>query len=529
MTGHSALFEEIFSDWRSALASAREERSGRIQISVKQSVPQLCEWLVKKRNFQFAGMAVREEATGWALHYLLYSRERNGPWVTLTLEAPLVQNQFPSISSQVHAADWQERECEDHFGIHFAGHPRLGDFVLHDEEWQEGLVPMRKSFNARQLQPDRKPRQDWRPRRILHAPGAFAMSIGPIYGGIAEPVHFLLESVGEDIVRAYPRLFYKYRATEKIAEGRPLNDVLLIAERFNATQAFAHSFAFCRAVEEIMGLEISPRAQGLRVALAELERLRSHVAAIRAICGSTALVVAESQAALLEEDLLRLCGAFSGHRYLFGLNLPGGLSRDFSDSACLLLRERLDEVDDALKSLDRLLSGSSSFLDRLEEVGIVTRQQALDHGLVGPVARASGLVCDLRATHPYSGYERYQLEVPGEADGDGYARLRVLLFEAEQSILLIQQAMQALPRGAARCNPRGPSSAGSAFGWAEAAGGAALHWVWLDGQQKVSRYRILPPSFTNWHGFHLAAEGFAFQDLPIILATFALSVAENDR
>jgi Ni,Fe-hydrogenase III large subunit len=433
------------------------------------------------------------------------------------------------MSARVHAADWQERESEDHFGIQFEGHPRLGDFVLHNEEWGEGLAPMRTHFDGRQGQTHRQPDPDWHPRRILHTPGAFAMTVGPVYGGLAEPVHFLLETVGEDVVRAYPRLFYKYRAVEKMAEGGEVSDVLLLAERFNATQAFAHSFAFCQAVEKIAGLELSPRAQGLRVALAELERLRSHVGAIRGICGSTGLAVAESQAAILEEDLLRLCGSFSGHRYLFGLNVPGGLCRDFSDEACRALQERLDGLDSALRDLNRMLSQSSSFLDRLEEVGIVTLQQAVDHGLVGPVARASGLVCDLRAAHSYSGYERYSLEVPHEEDGDGYARLRVLFFEAEQSVRLIRQVMNTLPQGAVRERFQPASVPGSAFGWVEAAGGAALHWVWLDDEGRVSRYRVIPPSFVNWHGFHLAAEGFAFQDFPIILATFALSVAENDR
>jgi len=355
------------------------------------------------------------------------------------------------------------------------------------------------------------------------------MTIGPIHGGIAEPVHFLLESVGEDVVRAYPRLFFKYRAVEKIAEGKSVAHALLLAERFNATQAFAHSFAFCRAVEKMAAVDAPLRAQALRVALLELERLRSHVGAIRAICGATGLAVAESQTAILEEQLLRLSGAFTGHRYLFGLNVPGGLSRDFSDDACQKLREQLDGLDVSLGDLDLMLSRSSSFLDRLETVGVVTFQQASDHGLVGPVARASGLVCDLRAAHPYSGYERYHLEVPQESEGDGYARLRVLSFEAVQSVRLIRQAMSAMVPGPVRVDAALPPGGETACGWVEAAAGAALHWLWLDSQGRVDRYRIIPPSFANWHGFHLAAEGFAFQDFPIVLATFALSVSESDR
>jgi len=490
---------------------------------------EIVHWLVLHRRFQFGGMAVREEGERWQVHYLLYDRDPGGPWVEVGYDAPSTQAELPSLSSLVHAADWYEREAEDHFGVRFEGHPRLGDFVLHDEEWPEGLAPMRRAFDASAGAARGEPNCDWRPRRILHEPGAFAMTIGPIYGGIAEPVHFLLETTGENVVRAFPRLFYKYRAVEKRAEGQEIAAALLLAERFNAAEAFAHSFAFCRAIETVGGMVAPPRAHGLRVILAELERLRCHVGTIRAICGSTGLAVAEARASYLEEELLRTCGALAGHRYLFGLNLPGGLATDLSDVSCRSLVGRLSEAERALHTLDRMLATTSSFLDRLEEVGVITEKQASEHGLVGPVARASGVVCDLRRAHPYAGYEHYTFEVAREEEGDGYARLRVLFFEAFQAIAIIRQAVDRLPPGAVLASGGGAPGGGSAFGAVEASGGAALHWVWLDEEGRVARYRIAPPSFVNWHGFHLAAEDFAFQDFPIILATFALSVAENDR
>jgi formate hydrogenlyase subunit 5 len=523
------LVDEIRSGWEGTATDIRQDPDGLVAVDVRGDPGNLCHWLVREKGFQFTGMAVRETGAEWSVHYLLYSQEKGGPWITLTLRTASTDARLPSISSRVHAADWQERESEDHFGILFEGHPRLGDFVLHDEEWGEGVAPMRGRFDARRPVSTRQANRDWRPRRILHTPGAFAMTVGPVYGGLSEPVHFILESVGEDVVRAYPRLFYKYRAIEKMAEGKSVDDALLLAERFNAAQAFAHSFAYCQAIERISRTTVPDRAQRLRIALAELERLRSHVGSIRAICGSTGLAVAESQAAILEEDLLRACGAFTGHRYLFGLNVPGGLSRDFSEEARRDLLSRVELAGASLRRLNRMLSRSSSFLDRLEEVGTVSSKQASDHGLVGPVARASGLPCDLRSVHPYSGYGQYRWETAREDDGDGYARLRVLFFETEQCLSLIGQAAAGLPEGPVREAPPLPRHPASAFGCVEAAAGAALHWLWLDEQGRISRYRVVPPSFVNWHGFHLAAEGFAFQDFPIILATFALSVAENDR
>ena len=285
--------------------------------------------------------------------------------------------------------------------------------------------------------------------------------------------------------------------------------------------------AFCQAVEDIAGVDAPPRAKALRIVLAELERLRHHIAAIAGICGSTALSVATSQAGILEEEALRITGSFTGHRYLFGLNRPGGLTRDFNNSACRGLADDAEKLIERLCQLNGMLRFTSSFLDRIEEVGVISREQAITYGLVGPIARASGLARDLRKTLPYCGYEGVAFDVPVETEGDGYARLRILFREAEQSAAIIRKMAAALPDG----EIAGPFeyAAGAALGWVEAPRGAAFHWVRITESGAVGRYRLTTPSFTNWHGFHLAAENFAFQDFPIIMATFGLSNAESDR
>lgn len=486
----------------------------------------LCGRLFLEHRLSFAGLIVEEGTDQWRLRYVFYGDEGSG-WIHVLVEAPLAQITFPSVVALVHAADWHEREAEDLFGLQFEGHPRLGDFILHDDAWQEGVEPMRRHFDAQEAMRRRKPAEDWRPQRIVHEAGAFVMPVGPKFSGITESVHFLLETVGEDVIRAVPRLFYKWRGVEKLAEGRSAHDALLLAERFAATTAFAHGLAYCLAVEAVAGTAVPPRAAVLRVFLAELERLRQHAGAIQEICESTALVVANSQAAILEEDLLRIAGTLTGHRYLFGLLAPGGLLTDLPNNACAEALTRSREVLEKLNDLEARLRVSSSFLDRLEEVGIVAKETAESYGLLGPIARASGVVRDLRRAQPYSGYEKFQFEVPSELEGDGYARLRVLFAEARQSVRLMEQVVAALPAGAVQA----PIAlrAGAALGWVEAPRGGAFHWVRLDERGCVARYRVIPPSFANWHGFHLSVERFAFQDFPIMLSTFDLSVAENDR
>ena len=353
------------------------------------------------------------------------------------------------------------------------------------------------------------------------------MPVGPIFSGATEAVHFLLETVGEDVIRAYPRLFFKFRGIEKLAEGKSIDSCLLLAERFSATTAFAHAFAFSQAVESICRTRVPSRAQAQRVFLAELERLRHHMGIIHEICESTALAVATSQAAILEEELLRISGTLTGHRYLFGLAIPGGLAKDLPDFACIQAVEGCQRIVDRLLELDQMLRYSSSFLDRIEDVGIISPEKAREFGLVGPIARASGFADDLRKAQPYSGYERISFDVPVEKEGDGFARLRILVAESVQAVRIMARVPAMLEPGKVRetISPQ----AGVALGWAEAPRGAVFHWLRLGPDGLVSRFRLITPSFVNWHGFHLAAEKFAFQDFPIILATFGLSVAENDR
>ena len=526
LSGLAAAIQERFAD-AVAPNPAKDGFALSYLLMQASSLQALSSFLFWDHGCAFGGIIAEEHPDCWQLHYL-FLLPTSG-WIEILLSLPLSVAAVPSIVAEVHSSDWHEREIEDLFGIQFEKHPRLGDFVLHDQTWHEGIDPMRKSFSASkpQLEPQVDP--GWQPVLVVNDPGSFAMPVGPVYeGGIGESLHFLLETVGEDVVRAVPRLFYNYRAVEKIAEGKPVPEVLLLAERFSATSAFAHSLAFCHAIEKVCSVRAPERAALLRVVLCELERLRHHAGAISAICTSTALAVPAAHAAIIEEELLRASCVFAGHRYLFGLNVPGGLSRDFETSDCESLLLAVNKAEKELRILDRRLHYSSSFLDRLEDVGVVSGENARDLNLVGPIGRASGQYCDLRKACPYTGYERLSFDVPCETEGDGYARLRILFAEATQSVKLMDQAIRALESGKVRV-PCDDGCPGAALGWTEAPRGATLHWVRINEAGSVERYHAITPSFNNWLGFHVAAENFAFQDFPIILATWGLSATECDR
>jgi Ni,Fe-hydrogenase III large subunit/Ni,Fe-hydrogenase III component G len=490
---------------------------------------ELCRWLSRDLEYDFATLNIEQQPNdGWLLLYVFYA-DAKPPLIQVRLsvtgEAPVI----PSLASLVRgpAADWHEREAEDLFGICFEGHPRLGEFILH-EDWPEGINPMRRSFDGLAQHPRREEQAQWEPPTVLVAPGAFSMPVGPVFSDFAESAHFLLETVGEDVVHTIPRFFYKYRGVEKIAEGQHADRVLLLAERFSGTAAFGHGLAFCQAVEAICGAKVSERALWLRSLFAEVERLRHHTGAITAICHSTALAVAAAQAALIEEDLLRLSAEVAGHRYLFGVVRPGGVAHDVDDASAVRLTEMVSGAARRLHDLHAMLRYSSSFLDRLEQVGAIDRERALTYGLVGPVGRASGIAPDMRKVLPYGAYRSTDFSVPHEEEGDGYARLRLFFAEADQSAAIIRQILEQLPTGPI-LDPDFEWRSGTILSTVEVPAGAAFHYLRLGEDGVVERYHITPPSFANWHGFHLAAENFAFQDFPIILASFGLSNAECDR
>ncbi len=525
-TGTNGLAEQCRTVWRDRVALVEERGLHRICCPVGELVP-VCEWLTGQGEYVFATLVVEEAVPDWRLSYIFYAHDGK-EWVAVEVSLPSPDKPVPSVAAAIPPADWQEREAADLFGLSFEGHPRLVPFVLH-EGWPTPVALMRASCDIREsFAPEHAARQDIDTDHWSDEPSAFAMPIGPVYSDHAESGQFRIESFGEDVNHLRLKFFYKFRAVEKLAEGRLFDAALLLAERFSGSAAFAHGLAYCQAVETICGLALPARALALRTLLAELERMRSHVATITGICNSTALAVATSVAAIIEEELLRLSCIVSGHRYFFGAVVPGGLRADLPGSLCRELSTRVAAIAKRLLHLERMLRESSSFLDRLEEVGIVPLETASLLGLVGPVARASGIRHDLRDLFPYAAYALYAPDVPTETIGDGYARLRVFFHEAAAAAALICRIAADLPEGPVNVGPV-PARAGAALGAVEAPLGAAFHYLRLAEDGTVRRLRISPPSFANWRGFQWAAETFAFQDFPIILATFGLSNAENDR
>ena len=434
---------------------------------------------------------------------------------------------FPSIAAKHPAANWFEREVMDYFGLVPRGHPNLERVAVHDD-WPEGVWALRKDFEAATP----VPREDGglHPFRPVTGEGVFQVPVGPVHAGIIEPGHFRFGVAGEPVLYLQLRLFYVHKGIEKRFEHLPWPHTLFLAESISGDTAVGHALAYSHAIERVAGVEIPARAQVLRVVLLELERLYNHIADIGALATDVAFTVPASRAQALREGLVRVYERLFGTRLLRGTIAFGGVKHDLTESGRDALRRHLSRFETEFDRLITLLIDSGSFTDRVDTTGILSHQAARDLGIIGMAARASGLDTDFRRDHPHDAYGELSFDVPVERGGDVRARLMVRARETEQSLRLVNRALDMLPETPLQSlmpDTLPPYSA--ALGWVEAWRGPCVHWVATDGRGKLTRVKITDPSFLNWPGLAHAVPGNIIPDFPVINKSFNLSYSGNDR
>jgi Ni,Fe-hydrogenase III large subunit len=316
---------------------------------------------------------------------------------------------------------------------------------------------------------------------------------------------------------------------ERLAEGRTVDQALNLAERLAGVSAFSNALAFVQAVERASAINVGARSRAARTLMNELERLHNHFGDISRLADATGLMVAGAQYASLKEDVLRRCAELTRHRYLRGILAVGGLQAPLPAIALQTLRRRLPDWLRRSERLEKLLEETAIFIDRVETTGVLTREYAAPHNLVGPIGRSTGADRDCRRDHPYAAYDQVIFEVLVKSQGDALARLSIRLFEIRQSIRILEQLLESWPESDETA-PSDSLATGEALGWSEGAGGETLHWVALTGDGRIARWRARPPAFVNWHPYAEAcASGNNLTDYPVIEASFGLSHAEFDR
>lgn len=430
--------------------------------------------------------------------------------------------QFPSLTPEVHSATWYEREIHDLFGVRFGGRTSNEPLVLPLEETATRPRPGSASTLSW------APLHTTPPHTRLEGEGAFTISYGPVRSGVFESIEYLVETTGEEIPSLNLRVSYKHRGIEKSFEGLTIDDGVLLAERYEGAASVAHAIAFSGAVEEIGEIDVPLPSGYVRVIHAELERIANHLDSTIRHVEASGQAVAFARLSFHKERIQRLRSSLCGSRFGRGVVVPGGVSGPPLIGVAQLLKG-IDGIELDLSADLRLLMSTPSFLDRLRGTGVLSTQTVLEHGALGPLARGSGVLEDVRFVRPYAAYASLGhglVEVSGE--GDALARQRIRNQEIEMAFALVRRASEELRDLDGDLDGRWATHvsqlSGEAIGWAEAPQGEVLTWVQLrDGV--LTRVKPRSASFHNLALFPTAFPKDILTDFAFIEASFGLSIA----
>ena len=398
---------------------------------------------------------------------------------------------------------------------------------------------------------------------ILEAPLAegakdqhMVINMGPQHPATHGVLRLVLEIDGEIIVRLYPEIGYLHTGIEKTCEAKFYQQVVPLTDRINYLDPLSNNLCYCLAVEKLLGLEAPEKAKWLRVLLVELSRINSHLIWL----GTHAMDVGALTVFLYtfreREDILRLFEAVAGQRMMTSYFRIGGLSMepplDFLDRVQAFINTFPEKIDEYAN----LLTGNPIFRNRLMGVGYLSAADAIALGVTGPPMRASGVDFDLRRDMPYSGYEKFQFNVPISTGGDCWARYEVRLIEMRESVKIIQQALDGMPEGPVKADA--PKivlpdrekmktqmealihhfkivtegfevPAGEVYQGIEAGHGQTGYYVVSDGTAKPHRVHMRYPSFATLQALETMCQGRMLADVVAIIGSIDIVLGEIDR
>jgi NADH-quinone oxidoreductase subunit D len=382
------------------------------------------------------------------------------------------------------------------------------------------------------------------------------LNMGPQHPATHGVLRLVLEIDGETVVRLYPEIGYLHTGIEKTCEAKFYHQVVPLTDRIDYLAPMINNLCYCLAVEKLLDLEIPPKAQWMRVMLAELTRLNSHLIWL----GTHAMDIGALTVFLYtfreREEILRLFEAVSGQRMMTSYIRIGGLALepplDFLDRVQAFIKTLPEKIDE----YENLLTGNPIFINRLKNVGHLSAEEAVALGVTGPVARASGIDFDVRRDMPYSGYEKFHFKVPISTDCDVWARYLLRLVEMRESVKIVQQALDGMPEG--RIKADAPKivlpdrekmktqmealihhfkivtegfavPAGEVYQSVESGHGLVGYYIVSDGTAKPYRVHMRYPSFASLQALETMCKGRLLADVVAVIGSIDIVLGEIDR
>lgn len=353
--------------------------------------------------------------------------------------------------------------------------------------------------------------------------------IGPQHPSLKEPGSFKITLDGEKVERAVVEIGYNHRGIEKACESRNYIQALYIIERVCGICSHAHTSCFCQAFEDLAGLEVPRRAHYIRGIVGELERLHSHLLWLGVAAHEIGFDTLFMYTWRDRELVLDLLARIGGNRVNYGVNTYGGVRRDLEPELMADILLVCDQLEEKLKYYANLAMTESTLIGRLKGIGVLLPEDVKKYSAVGPVARAAGIMDDIRVTEPYGVFKEIAVNPITDDHCDVYGRTLVRVKEMLEAIRLIRIMVKEIPDGPISVRPPRKLPAGEAFARVEAPRGEDIHYIRSTGADTPDRVRVRAPSEANWHGMSHMLEGFQLADVPIIIAAIDPCYSCTDR
>ncbi len=437
---------------------------------------------------------------------------------TLGLLSTLVRGSWPSLASECPSLQGFERELYEQYGIRPEGHPWLKPL-----RFERPRVPGVEPFG-----PAADPIPGAYPFFAVAGEEIHEVAVGPVHAGIIEPGHFRFQCHGEHVFHLEIVLGYQHRGLERLVEGGPDKRTVAAVESIAGDTAVGHLLAYVSGVEALSGCQPPPRALALRAVALELERLANHIGDLGMLAGDLAFLPTASYCGALRAEFLNALAELCGNRFGRSLLVPGGVRFDLTPDAAGQLADRLEEAWSRVDAATALFFRSPSARNRTDGTGVLSRGTALELGVVGLAARASGISRDVRRDHPFGLFQFSHIPVVTAESGDVFARAWVRRLESERSIRFVLGELRHLPEGPVRV-PCGPLAAGQlAVSLVEGWRGEITHVAASGEGGLFTRYKVKDPSFHNWMGLAMALRGEEISDFPVCNKSFNLSYCGHD-
>jgi len=358
---------------------------------------------------------------------------------------------------------------------------------------------------------------------------ASKIPVGPLHVALEEPMYFRVDIDGETVRGVDINAGHVHRGIEYLATKRTIYQNVVLTERICSLCSNSHPQAFVMAVEQIAGLEIPERAAYLRAIADEIKRVSSHLFNVGILAHLTGYDTLFMHAMQVREIVQDLKEAVFGNRMDLAAMCIGGVRYDLDAESIAYLNSALDKVEPQAAGLAKTFRTNSSILRRTKGVGVLTRGEAIACGVIGPVARASGIDYDVRVAAPYGAYDRLRVPVPVLTDGDVWSRAMIRLTEVLNSIELIRECVRSLPAGPTHLNDRPDIPEGRAIAKCEAPRGELIYFVKTSGADEPERVRWRVPSFPNWDALRFMFKGAKLADIAIIVNSIDPCVSCTER